>query len=158
VAETDLEDDPLRTGDVRSAEAAEGRRSLVRGRFEGDSGAEMPSSSSEANAWDKATLHFAIPGVLLTSRRADFVGDADCDCGCEREGVLICVVVVVFWPFLFPAHFFDRGVDGLLQLYALVFHHLYEHFERHAVFVDQHALMHKRELVVVQSERRRNTV
>jgi hypothetical protein len=95
VAETDPEDDPLRTGNVRAAEAAEGRRGVVRGRFEGVSGAEMPSSSSEADAWDKATLHFALPGVLLASRRADFVGDADRDCGCEREGVLICVVVVV---------------------------------------------------------------
>jgi hypothetical protein len=99
VAETDPEDDPLRTGNVRAAEAAEGRRGVVRGRFEGVSGAETPSSSSEAEAEadkrEKATLRFALPGVLLASRRADFVGDADRDCGCEREGVLIGVVVVI---------------------------------------------------------------
>ncbi len=43
----------------------------------------------------KATLRFvglllaAREGALLVSRRADFVGDADCDCGCDREGVLL---------------------------------------------------------------------
>ena len=95
MAETDPEDDPLRTGNVRAAEAAEGRRGVVRGRFEGVSGAETPSSSSEADKREKATLRFALPGVLLASRRADFVGDADRDCGCEREGALIGVVVVI---------------------------------------------------------------
>jgi hypothetical protein len=99
---------------VRAAEEAKGRRGVVRGRFEGVSGAKMPSSSSEVDASEreKATLRFALPvarvDVLLASRKADFVGDADRDCGWEREGVLIGVdfddaasdVVFVFSFFL----------------------------------------------------------
>ena len=99
-------DDALRTGNVRDAAAA-GLRGVVvvRGRFEGVSGAKTLSwSSSEAETdasereKEKATLRFALPlareGVwLLVARRADLVGDADRDCGCdcEREGVLIGV-------------------------------------------------------------------
>jgi hypothetical protein len=93
--DNDLED-VLRTGSVRAAEEAKGRRGVVRGRLEGVSGAKTLSSSSEADVSEreKATFRFALPvarvvvGVLLASRKADFVGDADRDCGWEREGVL----------------------------------------------------------------------
>lgn len=116
MAETDPEDDPLRTGNVRVAEAAaEGRRGVVRGRFEGVSGAETPSSSSEADASkrEKATLRFALPGVLVASRRADFVGDADDrDCGCEREGVLIGVVAVLAFSFFWRISLIVARMDS----------------------------------------------
>ena len=99
-----LNDVALRTGSTRVgvAAAAVARRGVVRGRFEGVSGAKTSSSFSEADASEseKATLRLVgllmllAPeggGGLLVSRMADFVGDADRDGGCDREGVLVGV-------------------------------------------------------------------
>ena len=102
-----LNDVALRTGSTRVgvAAAAVARRGVVRGRFEGVSGAKTSSSFSEADASEseKATLRLvgllmllapeggAGGGGLLVSRMADFVGDADRDGGCDREGVLVGV-------------------------------------------------------------------
>jgi hypothetical protein len=75
-------------GMIRAAEAR-------RGRFlDGVSGANTPSSSSEADTTsEKATLRFAAllvrEGVKRTSRIADLVGDADREC----DGVLMGVFV-----------------------------------------------------------------
>ena len=66
-----------------------------RGRFlDGVSGADAPSSSSEADTTsEKATLRFAAllvrEGVKRTSRIADLVGDADREC----DGVLMGVFI-----------------------------------------------------------------
>ena len=103
--EIDFDEDDvaaLRTGSTRVgvAAAAAARRGVVRGRFEGVSGAKTSSFSEEADASEseKATLRLvglllALEGSggLLVSRRADFVGEADRDCGCDREGVLVGV-------------------------------------------------------------------
>jgi len=107
----DLDDDAaLRTGSTRVGVAVARRGVVVvvvRGRFEGVSGAKTSSSFSEADASEseKATLRLvgllllvAPEGggsggrsALLVSRMADFVGDADRDGGCDREGVLVGV-------------------------------------------------------------------
>jgi hypothetical protein len=61
-------------------------------------------------------LRFALPlateCVLLASRRADFVGDADRDWGCEREGVLIGVVVVLAFPFFWRISLIVARMDS----------------------------------------------
>ena len=82
---SDEEDTALRTGIVRG---------VVRGRLDGVSGGNAPSSSSEADMSEreKATLRFTLlvrEGVRLAVRSADLVGDT----GRECEGV---VVVGVF--------------------------------------------------------------
>ena len=63
-------------------------------------------------------------GVLPTSCRADLVGDVDHNCDWRRKGAhwRRCRVDL----FLFLGHFFDCGAGGLLQLYGLKFHRLYE--------------------------------
>lgn len=107
--EIDLDDAALRTGSTRVGVAVARRGVVVvvvvvRGRFEGVSGAKTSSSFSEVDASEseKATLRLVgllllvAPeggggGALLVSRMADFVGDADRDGGCDREGVLVGV-------------------------------------------------------------------
>ena len=78
---SDDADEALRTGIVRG---------VVRWRFDGVSGGNAPSSSSEADMSESenATLRFTLlarEGVRLAVRRADLVGDADREC----EGVVV---------------------------------------------------------------------
>lgn len=132
--EIEFDKDALRTGSTRVEVVVAARRGVVavvvvRGRFEGVSGAKTPSCSfSEADASEeesvKATLRFV--GLLLAwesallavSRRADFVGEADRDCGWDCEGVLLgvffdalvvaSVVVLLLLLLLLVAAFFRR--------------------------------------------------
>ena len=106
--EIDLDDAALRTGSTRVgvAVARRGVVVVVRGRFEGVSGAKTSSSFSEADASESEKATLRLVGLLLlvapegggsggarllVSRMADFVGDADRDGGCDREGVLVGV-------------------------------------------------------------------
>lgn len=56
----------------------------------------------------------------------------DRDYGCDREGVLVgvfqraCRRRLSRVGGLFQVHLFDRGVGEFLQVYAFVFHRLYE--------------------------------